>query len=114
MVDEGVRDAGGDYGACFDADGCYHYSCDDMLSLGERWMGTRRKEVPKRTECMVSSSVMQCQVLNIAIMAVMTIPEVMVVVRDLSKVKTRWRTVAVAMSMERSSTLILSVSLKRK
>lgn len=62
---------------------------------------------PKRTECMVSSSVMQCQVLNAAMMAVMARPETTVVVRDLSKVKTRCRTVAVAMSMERSSTRIL-------
>ena len=58
---------------------------------------------PKRTECMVSSSVMQCQVLKAVMMAVMRRPEVTVRVRDLSKVKTRWRTVAVAMSMERSS-----------
>jgi len=58
---------------------------------------------PKRTECMVSSSVMQCQVLNIVITAVSARPEMMVVERDLSKVKTRWRTVAVAMSIERSS-----------
>jgi hypothetical protein len=47
---------------------------------------------------------MQCQVLKAAIVAVIAMPEIMVVVRDLSNVKTRWRTVAVAMSMERSST----------
>ena len=33
----------------------------------------------------------------------MTRPLVIVTLRDLSKVKTRWRTVAVAMSIERSS-----------
>jgi len=59
---------------------------------------------PKRTECMVSSSVMQCQVLKAAMMAVMRRPEATVIERDLSKLKTRWRTVAVAMSIERSST----------
>ena len=69
----------------------------------------RGMEVPKRTECIVSSSVIQCQALNIVITAVMAMPEVMVVERDLSKVKTRWRTVAVAMSMERSSPSVLSV-----
>jgi hypothetical protein len=36
--------------------------------------------------------------------AVREIPERTVVLRDWSKVKTRWRTVVVAMSMERSST----------
>ena len=58
---------------------------------------------PKRTECMVSSSVMQCQVLKTVMRRVIRRPEVTVRERDLSKVKTRWRTVAVAMSMERSS-----------
>lgn len=71
-------------------------------------------DVPKRTECIVSSSVMQCQVLNIVIAAVMARPEVMVVERDLSKVKTRWRTVAVAMSMERSSPSDQSVQIIQK
>jgi hypothetical protein len=58
---------------------------------------------PKRMECMVSSSVMQCQVLKTVVRRVISRPEVTVRDRDLSKVKTRWRTVAVAMSMERSS-----------
>lgn len=58
---------------------------------------------PKSTECMVSSSVRQCQVLKSAMRRVIARPEVIVTERDLSKVKTRCRTVAVAMSMERSS-----------
>jgi hypothetical protein len=80
----------------------------NVVSGGER-EGGKGGELPKRMECMVSSSVMQCQVLNIVITAVIARPEVMVVERDLSKVKTRWRTVAVAMSMERSSPSVTSV-----
>lgn len=46
---------------------------------------------------------MQCQVMNAAIMAAEISPEVTATESDLSNVKTRWRTVAVAMSMESSS-----------
>jgi hypothetical protein len=58
---------------------------------------------PKSTECMIISSVTQCQAMKTVMNAVREIPEMMVVLRDWSKVKTRWRTVVVAMSMERSS-----------
>ena len=58
---------------------------------------------PNKTECIIISSVMQCQAIKRVMNAVREIPETMVVLRVWSKVKTRWRTVAVAMSMERSS-----------
>jgi len=58
---------------------------------------------PNKTECIIISSVMQCQAIKRVMNAVREIPETMVVLRVWSKVKTRWRTVVVAMSMERSS-----------
>lgn len=59
--------------------------------------------VPNKTECMTISSVIQCHAINTAIKAVMVEPATIVVDKDLSNVKTRWMTVAVAMSIERSS-----------
>ena len=59
--------------------------------------------LPKSAECITSSSVTQCQVLNAVMAALRIAPCVTVYAIDLSKVKTRWRTVAVARSMERSS-----------
>ncbi len=66
-------------------------------------METERGQIPNRTECIVISSVMQCQVLNAVMTAVIPTPAMTVAERDLSNVKTRWSTVATATSMERSS-----------
>ena len=60
---------------------------------------------------MINSSVMQCQVMNAAMRVAEMSPEETVRERDLSNVKTRWRTVAVAMCIESSSPAFLSATI---
>lgn len=60
-------------------------------------------DVPNRTSCMTTSSTKQCQVTKPAMSIAEMSPEVTQTEIDLSNVKTRWRTVAVAISIESSS-----------
>src|SRR6266487_6880246 len=78
-------------------------SCTLLLMIDLVLIPTIAIMTPKRTQCMTSSSVIQCHAMNTAMKAVIAEPLMVVVERDLSNVKTRWSTVAVAMSMERSS-----------
>jgi hypothetical protein len=55
------------------------------------------------------SSIQQCQVMKPAMRVAKMAPEVMVTEIDLSKVYTRWRTVAVAISIESSSPIFVLV-----
>ena len=108
-----VVHAEADYGAGFVAYGYYH---EAWFALGRFWgrvgkEGERREGglVPNKMECMISSLVMQCQVMKAAIRMAEMSPEVTVRERDLSNVITLWRTVAVAMCIESSSPVCLSV-----
>lgn len=76
-----------------------------VWDVGEKreWKWEHGGGLPNKTECMISSSVMQCQIMK-AVMRIADIkPEETVRERDLSNVMTRWRTVAVAMCIESSS-----------